>query len=110
MSATASCAACGRGPLRAHLRVARQARAEGLIPSIDRYGTALGDIVRCVGCGHMQLEPMPSEEVLADAYGEAASEAYVEEEAGQRETARHALAQIEAHAPSRGALLDLGCW
>jgi SAM-dependent methyltransferase len=34
----------------------------------------------------------------------------VEEEAGQRETARRALERIERYLPGRGALLDLGCW
>ncbi len=92
------------------MAVAAELDPEGLIPSSDRFGTALADIVRCSGCGHMQLQPMPAETVLAPAYAGAASEDYVEEEAGQRETARRALAQIEAYAPDRGAMLDLGCW
>ncbi|HWF73589.1 MAG TPA: class I SAM-dependent methyltransferase [Solirubrobacteraceae bacterium] len=83
---------------------------DGLIPSTDRFGSALGDIVRCPRCGHMQLDPMPDAAMLAGAYAEAQSDAYIEEEAGQRETARRALARIEAHAPGRGAILDLGCW
>jgi SAM-dependent methyltransferase len=58
----------------------------------------------------MQLYPMPEEALLAGAYADAASEAYIVEEAGQRETARRALEQIESHAPGRGRLLDLGCW
>jgi SAM-dependent methyltransferase len=58
----------------------------------------------------MQLERMPSDEELAAAYEIAASEVYVEEEEGQRETARVALEQIERHTGGPGALLDLGCW
>jgi SAM-dependent methyltransferase len=58
----------------------------------------------------MQLDPMPGEAMLAGAYADAASEDYIEEEAGQRETARRALERIEVYAPARGALLDLGCW
>lgn len=58
----------------------------------------------------MQLRPMPSHELLDDAYGSAASDDYVEEEAGQRATAAMALELIEARAPQRGALLDVGCW
>jgi SAM-dependent methyltransferase len=84
--------------------------ADGLIPSTDKFGTALGDVVRCSRCGHMQLDPMPDAAMLADAYAEAESMDYVEEEAGQRATARRALERIERHAPGRGALLDLGCW
>jgi len=57
----------------------------------------------------MQLSRFPSDADLAEAYADAASDDYVEEEAGQRETARRILAEIERHAP-RGALVDLGCW
>ncbi|HEY2771836.1 MAG TPA: class I SAM-dependent methyltransferase [Solirubrobacteraceae bacterium] len=110
MPATATCSACGGVGLEPHLRVAGTAGSEGLIPSTNRFGTALADIVRCPRCGHMQLDPMPDEAVLATAYADAASEDYVIEEAGQRATARGALERIEAHVARRGALLDLGCW
>ena len=83
--------------------------AEGLIPTTDQYGTALADIVRCTACGHMQLDPMPADEVLESAYADAASEDYVAEADGQRETARRVLTRVEAHRPV-GTLLDLGCW
>jgi SAM-dependent methyltransferase len=110
MLSSERCSACDARGLQAHFAVAGDAGADGLIPSTDRYGTALADIARCPNCGHMQLHPMPDEAVLADAYSTAASEEYVEEEAGQRATARKALAQIERHAPATGSLLDLGCW
>jgi SAM-dependent methyltransferase len=101
-----------------HLRVAGDAGPDGLIPTTDKFGTALSDLVRCTACGHRQTEPMPADAVLESAYADAASEDYVEEEAGQRETARRALARIERHLvpdPHNGAgrtrrLLDLGCW
>ncbi len=83
---------------------------DGLIPSTTQFGFALGDAWRCSRCGHMQLVPMPSAAILDTAYEEAASEDYVDEEAGQRASARRALTRIEQHAPGRGALLDLGCW
>lgn len=92
-----------------HLSVAGDAGSQGLIPTTDRFGTALADIVRCEACGHMQLESFPPEEVLAEAYGEAASDDYVGEEAGQRATARVALERIERHVRA-GRLADLGCW
>jgi SAM-dependent methyltransferase len=104
------CAACGANELRPHLRVAGDMGDQGLIPTTDRFGTALSDIVRCARCGHMQLADMPTDAELESAYADAASDDYVEEEAGQRETARRMLARIEAHAPQRGAILDLGCW
>ena len=92
------------------MRVAGDMGDQGLIPTTDRFGTALSDIVRCGACGHMQLARMPSDAELEAAYAEAASADYVDEEAGQRETARRMLARIEAHAPRREAILDLGCW
>jgi SAM-dependent methyltransferase len=110
MLAEATCAACGARGLKAHMAVAGEMGPDGLIPSTDRFGTALADIARCRRCGHMQLEPMPDHATLAAAYADAASDHYIEEEAGQRETARRALERIEAHAPARGRLLDLGCW
>jgi SAM-dependent methyltransferase len=100
--------------------VAADAGPDGLIPTTDRFGTALADIVRCPACGHRQTDPMPADAVLETAYADAASEDYVAEEAGQRETARRALRRIEAHlapapiphngGPRHRTLLDLGCW
>jgi SAM-dependent methyltransferase len=107
-AAVPACAACAGTVLLPHLHV-EAAPASDLIPTTDRFGSALGDIVRCPACGHMQLDRFPSEAELGEAYGEAASEDYVEEEAGQRATARVALERIERYA-RRGALLDLGCW
>ncbi len=103
------CAACGATGLVPHMNVAGEAGEAGLIPTTDRYGSALADIVRCPDCGHMQLSTMPSEADLAEAYGEARSEDYVVEERGQRATAEAVLDRIEAHA-APGTLVDLGCW
>ena len=103
------CAACGSPALGQHLRVAGDAGPDGLIPTTDKFGTALSDIVRCARCGHMQLERFPTEAELSEAYGDAASEDYVEEEEGQRETARRVLDRIGRYVP-QGSLLDLGCW
>jgi SAM-dependent methyltransferase len=110
MSRERQCAACDGTDLRPHLRVAGDMGDQGLIPTTDQFGTALSDIVRCARCGHMQLADMPTDAELESAYADAASEDYVDEEAGQRETARRMLARIEAHAPRRDAILDLGCW
>jgi SAM-dependent methyltransferase len=57
----------------------------------------------------MQLAEMPPGALLTDAYEEAASDDYIEEEAGQRATARRILERIERHRDV-GRLLDLGCW
>jgi len=112
------CAACGASGLVPHLKVAGDAGPDGLIPTTDKFGTALSDIVRCTSCGHRQTDPMPTDAVLESAYADASSDDYVQEEAGQRETARRALAQIERRllphqgngSPPAWRLLDLGCW
>lgn len=91
------------------MRVAGEMGAQGLIPTTDRFGAALADVVRCPACGHMQLESFPADEVLAEAYREAVSGDYIAEEAGQRATAAWVLARIERHV-APGELLDLGCW
>ena len=91
------------------MRVQGEIGADGLIPTTKEFGTALGDIVRCVECGHMQLNRFPGEEELAREYASAASDDYVEEEAGQRASARRVLSRIERYV-GPGKLLDLGCW
>src|SRR4051812_42569356 len=87
-----ACAACGGFELCPHWRVAGEVGAQGLIPTTDRFGTALSDVVRCGRCGHMQLERFPSDAQLAEAYARAESQDYVAEEPGQRATARMTLA------------------
>ena len=103
------CAACGSERLRPRFAVRGEAGAEGLIPTTKQFGTALADIVRCEGCGHMQLDRFPPEDELYALYTEAESDDYVDEEDGQRESARRVLEQVERHARP-GPLLDVGCW
>ncbi|MGH9184338.1 MAG: class I SAM-dependent methyltransferase [Acidimicrobiales bacterium] len=103
------CAACGSEGLVAHLLVRGKMGKDGLIPTTKEFGTALGDIVRCATCSHMQLDRFPSEDELEAAYEEAASDDYVEEEAGQRASFRSVLEQIERHS-DKGSLIDVGCW
>jgi len=106
---TNACGACGGTTLVPHLRLAHHFGLDSLVPTTDRHGSAFSDLVRCAACGHIQLARFPSAPELAEAYGEAESEDYVEEEAGQRATARTALGRIERHREP-GRLLDLGCW
>jgi SAM-dependent methyltransferase len=105
----ARCAACGAGGLRLRFRVAGDPGPQGLIPSTDRYGTAPSEIVRCPRCGHMQAARPPAARALAQAYADAESSDYLNEEAGQRLTARRLLARLERHVQP-GRLLDVGCW
>jgi len=103
------CAACGEHRLSPHLSVAHDPGPQGLIPTTDRFGAAFSDIVRCSGCGHMQLARFPPASSLLEAYTEAESTDYLPEEAGQRATARATLDTVERHV-QRGVLLDVGCW
>jgi SAM-dependent methyltransferase len=110
MSPPTRCAACGAAALHPHLRVATDREDETMVPTTQRFGAALGDIARCARCGHGQVEPMPDPKLLSGAYAEAASDDYIEEEVGQRATARRTLATLESFHPAPGALLDVGCW
>jgi SAM-dependent methyltransferase len=103
------CAACNAAGLEPHFAVRGEVGSEGLIPTSREFGTALGDIVRCPACGHMQLDVFPTDRALFAQYASASSDDYVEEEAGQRETARRMLAKAERHV-APGRLLDLGPW
>jgi SAM-dependent methyltransferase len=104
------CTACGSPSLLTHMDVRGEMGEEGLIPTTKEFGTALGDIVRCAVCTHMQLDRFPSDEELDAAYETAESDDYVEEEAGQRYSFASVLERIERYADRRGALLDVGCW
>jgi SAM-dependent methyltransferase len=102
------CAVCGGQSLAPHWSVSR-ASDGSLAATTTAYGAAPGDIVRCTSCGHMQVRDLPSSDALDSAYAQVWEEAYVEEEAGQRATARRALERIERHV-AVGGLCDLGCW
>ena len=104
-----ACAACGSAGLTPHFRVRGDIGEEGLIPTPKNVGTALGDIVRCPACGHMQLDRFPSEDELDAEYAKAASDEYVEEEEGQRASADLLMEKVERYA-SPGRLADVGCW
>ncbi len=103
------CAACGAVSLEPRFEVRGEIGDSGLIPTTKQFGTAMADIVRCRDCGHMQLDVFPGDADLRRAYAEAASEDYVVEEAGQRESARRVLVKLERHV-SPGRLLDIGPW
>ncbi|MCW2542614.1 MAG: putative Methyltransferase type 12 [Frankiales bacterium] len=91
------------------MRVAARVDGSDFAPNTKDYGRALSDIGRCDRCGHMQLIQMPSDVILGEVYGDAADVEYVDEEEGQRATAREILGRLEEHVPP-GRLLDLGCW
>lgn len=102
-----ACKACDSEYLRPHLRVDQN--GSELAATTTSYGRAPADIVRCGACGHMQVAEFPPGAELDEGYSEVSEQAYVDEEEGQRATARRALAQIERHV-QRGSICDLGCW
>jgi SAM-dependent methyltransferase len=85
------------------------ADASDLRPSADTFGATLGVTIRCDACGHTSLEVPPSEEVLAESYGDTADPVSLREETGQVETGRRTLAHAERFV-APGRFLDLGCW
>jgi len=78
-------------------------------PSSDRFGSTAGQVIRCLSCGHGSLRHAPAIEVLGEVYGDAADPVSLAEEAGQVETGRRGLAQIERFVKP-GRVVDFGCW
>lgn len=68
-----------------------------------------GRIVRCRGCGHGFVQPLPAEDI-AGLYSAVEDDAYLSSEAQRRRTFSEFLDLKEAFAPQRGRLLDVGCY
>ncbi len=93
----------------------------GAVPADDffrrpsSYKVAAGDakehltVVRCQRCGHGFTPHVPDEATILAWYRAAEQdESYVTTSVGRRKTARQVLYRIEALAPARGALADVG--
>ena len=78
-------------------------------PSSERFGTAVGRIVRCRACTHGFVAELPPTTSVSTAYEDAADPVSLREEEGQVETARRALIEIERRVQP-GRVLDVGCW
>ena len=83
--------------------------ADTFVPSSDRYGEVLGEVVHCVACGHGSLRETPAAGELEAAYHDAEDPVSVQEQEGQVATADRDLGRLERHVQP-GRLLDLGCW
>jgi 2-polyprenyl-3-methyl-5-hydroxy-6-metoxy-1,4-benzoquinol methylase len=108
------CPVCGGSAARRRWRVTSTAVENGVSaaafrPSADRYGETVGEVVRCLRCGHASLAEPPDEVTLATAYDEAADPISIEEEPGQVATADRGLRWVETMV-APGSLVDLGCW
>ena len=107
MDSVAPCRICG-GPVELLYPGAEApAGASGMSPTCHRPGEH-GDLYRCEHCGTVHQPRLPAGEELHDLYREMADDAYLDEEAGRRETARRLLDLIGRHEPA-GRLLDVGC-
>jgi len=82
---------------------------ESFRPSADRFGQAVGEVVRCAVCGHGSLLVAPAADAVARAYADAADPVSVREEAGQVQTAQRALEEVERFV-TPGLVCDIGCW
>ena len=100
-------AAPARAPARWPARSARQ----GLVPTTDRFGTALADIARCGACGHMPAATaMPDAATLTAAYDDRGL-GRLRGRGGRPARDRPAGAGAGSSATRRAArLLDVGCW
>jgi SAM-dependent methyltransferase len=83
--------------------------ADAFRPTSARFGATVAMVLRCRACGHAAVSELPSMDAVAEAYADAEDPVSVREEAGQTETARRALAHIEAFVRP-GRVVDLGCW
>jgi SAM-dependent methyltransferase len=83
------------------------AESQRLSPTNHRPGEH-GDLFVCRDCGTVQQPSLPEGEDLHELYRGVEDEAYLDEEAGRRATARRLLGLIGRHVPA-GRLLDVGC-
>ena len=81
--------------------------AEDLSPTCHRPGVH-GDLYACERCGTVQQDGVPTGSALVALYRRMRDDAYLEEEAGRRVTARRLLDLIESRC-ERGEMLDVGC-
>ncbi|MBA2350154.1 MAG: methyltransferase domain-containing protein [Solirubrobacterales bacterium] len=81
--------------------------AAAFAPSCHEAG-AHGDLLRCRECGTVQQPSLPAGEELVGLYREMTDTAYLEQEAGRRQTVRRLLELVGAHVPA-GRLLEVGC-
>jgi SAM-dependent methyltransferase len=107
MASPTSCGICS-GPLALRYPGRKAAPdAAAFAPTCHATG-GHGDLYACTRCGTVQQPGLPDGAALRDLYRDMRDDAYLEEEAGRRATARRLLDAVERHAP-RGRLLDVGC-
>jgi SAM-dependent methyltransferase len=108
MTATTACRICGGALVLRHPGGDSAPTAESFSPTCHTPG-AHGDLYACAACGTVQQPSLPTGRELVDLYRDMRDDAYLDEEKGRRATARRLLERVEAHAPRRRRLLDVGC-
>jgi len=108
MTATTACRICGGALVLRHPGADAAPTAESFSPTCHTPG-AHGDLYACATCGTVQQPSLPSGRELVDLYRDMRDDAYLDEERGRRATASRLLDRVEAHAPRKRRLLDVGC-
>src|SRR3954453_19685564 len=107
MSVPAECRICS-GPLVLRFKGGGSvAESQRFSPTNHRPGEH-GDLFVCRNCGTVQQPSLPEGSDLHELYRGVEDDAYLDEEAGRRATARRLLDLIGRHVPA-GRLLDVGC-
>lgn len=102
------CPICDGKELSLYRPVAQKGRP--LNPSITNPSYGIPEnLVRCLRCGVVFANPLPSEETLRSLYGKMKDETYLEEEEGRRRMAEESLLLMERFVRP-GRLLDVGCF
>ena len=101
------CRVCG-GPLELlYPGIPDSPRPAEMAPTNHTPG-GYGDLYRCASCGSVAQPSLPEGEELRALYRRMRDDAYLEEEAGRRRTARRLLGMVEKQVRP-GRLLEAGC-
>jgi len=103
----AQCSLCSCAKTRV-FRKGTLSKKTGFSITDPTYGPG-GTLLQCQGCGVVFLDPLPSPEVLAQAYADMEDPSYIEEE-GVLRVARSTLLLVEKMLGRTGRLLDVGCF
>jgi len=103
--------ACGicSGPLVLRFAGGDRRLAPGDLSPTCHVPGAHADLYGCERCGTVQQPALPAGPELHDLYRAMRDDAYLDQEAGRRATARRLLDLVEGQATGRGTLLDVGC-
>ena len=104
----ARCGICGGELVLARPGRAGVPTAAAMAPTCHEPG-AHADLYACRACATIQQPALPSGAELLDLYRDMEDDAYLEEEAGRRATARRLLRHVAKVALRRGRLLEVGC-